>query len=196
MKKLALFDFDGTLTSKDTLFDIARFSNSPLIYWSKIALLLPSFVLMKIGILPKQKGKEVFIGLFFSNKTEQEFNDICAKFCFERLPQIIRPKGHKEIEILKSQGADLFIVSASPKNWILPWALPMGIQVLSTELAVKNGRITGKIVGENCNGVEKVNRIKQAIPLENYNEIYVYGDTKGDFPMLDLATKKHYKPFT
>jgi phosphatidylglycerophosphatase C len=31
--------------------------------------------------------------------------------------------------------------------------------------------------------------------VEEYDEIYVYGDTKGDLPMLGLATKPFYKPF-
>jgi phosphoserine phosphatase len=28
-----------------------------------------------------------------------------------------------------------------------------------------------------------------------YDEVYAYGDTKGDKPMLELATFKFYRPF-
>ena len=195
-KNLALFDFDGTITSKDTLFDIAKFSTTAFNYWIKILLMIPFFVLMKSSLLPKQKGKEIFLTLFFSGLPEKEFNSLCAKYCAERLSEIIRPKALQQIGEYRNSDTDLYIVSASPKNWIEPWANPLGIKVLSTELEIQNNKITGKILGENCNGKEKVNRIKKAIKLETYDEIFVYGDTKGDFPMLDLATKEHYKPFT
>ncbi len=90
----------------------------------------------------------------------------------------------------------MHIVSASPKNWIEPWAAPLGINVLSTNLEIKNGMITGKIEGKNCNGPEKVNRIKEHINLDSYDEIIAYGDTSGDLPMFEIATSTHFKPFT
>ncbi len=31
--------------------------------------------------------------------------------------------------------------------------------------------------------------------LKEYEEIYVYGDSSGDKPMMELATKSFYKPF-
>ncbi len=196
MKPLALFDFDGTITYKDTLFDIASYSSSGLIYWLKIGLLLPSFVLMKVGLLSKQKGKELFLKAFFSKLSEKEFNGLCESYCKERLPHVIRPKALKQIEEFQSGNVDVYIVSASAKNWITPWADGLGIKVLSTELIFENGGFTGKIKGINCNGKEKVARIKKSINLKEYGEIFAFGDTKGDLPMLALATKKHYKPFT
>ena len=60
---------------------------------------------------------------------------------------------------------------------------------------MKNGLLTGKIENQNCHGEEKVNRINAAFDLSQYDEIYCYGDTKGDKPMLRLATFAFYKPF-
>ena len=42
---------------------------------------------------------------------------------------------------------------------------------------------------------EKVIRIQEEYNLSDYQEIYVYGDSPGDKPMLGLATKSFYKPF-
>ena len=53
----------------------------------------------------------------------------------------------------------------------------------------------GRCDGDNCHGQEKVRRIKEAYPLDQYREIYAYGDTGGDRPMLGLATHSFYKPF-
>jgi len=40
-----------------------------------------------------------------------------------------------------------------------------------------------------------VRRILAAYDLSQYDEVYAYGDTKGDKPMLGLATIAFYKPF-
>ncbi|UXP32441.1 haloacid dehalogenase-like hydrolase [Reichenbachiella agarivorans] len=195
MKTLALFDFDGTLTQKDSLFEMAKHVSSPAIYYLKISVLIPVFTLMKTSLLSKQRGKEIFMQLFFGGMKIEDFNQQCYKFCNQRLPEIIRPKALIALQQYQENNTDTYIVSASPENWIKPWAEKLGIKVLSTQLEVQNLRITGRILGNNCNHEEKVNRIKNHINLTEYNHIVAYGDTKGDFPMLNLANTKHYKPF-
>jgi phosphoserine phosphatase len=69
------------------------------------------------------------------------------------------------------------------------------VSLISTRLETNNGKLTGRIEGKNCRGIEKVRRIKMQYKLDEYDEIYAYGDTKGDKPMLGLATIAFYKPF-
>ena len=88
----------------------------------------------------------------------------------------------------------MVIVSASPENWIKPWAEKYNVEVISTKLKFDNDHLIG-IAGANCNGEEKVKRIKKIINLEDYEKVIVYGDTKGDHPMLALGNERHYKPF-
>jgi len=87
------------------------------------------------------------------------------------------------------------IVSASAENWLRNWCLTQGVSILATRLQDNNGRITGKIEGHNCHGEEKVHRVHEAYDLSEYAKIYCYGDTKGDKPLLGLATFSFYKPF-
>jgi len=192
---IALFDFDGTITSKDTLFDIAKYSSSKIIYTLKLLLMTPIFVLMKLSLISKQRGKELFLSTYFGKMEQKAFNTLCEGYTQNRLDQIIRPKAYQQILDFQKQNIPIYIVSASPENWILPWAMKLNIEVISTKLEIVNSRITGKISGVNCNGDEKVNRINQSIDLSTYDEIFVFGDTSGDLPMLDLATHKNYKPF-
>ena len=70
----------------------------------------------------------------------------------------------------------------------------MGYDLISTELKVENGKLTGKFL-PNCNGYEKVKRIKEKYNLSEYKEIHVFGNSKGDLPMLELGTHKYYKFF-
>ena len=71
----------------------------------------------------------------------------------------------------------------------------MNLRLLGTKLMTRNGKITGKIDGKNCHGSEKVCRIEERYNLSDYTDIYCYGDTRGDKPMLELGTIKFYKPF-
>ncbi|MDX1956231.1 MAG: haloacid dehalogenase-like hydrolase, partial [Chitinophagaceae bacterium] len=69
------------------------------------------------------------------------------------------------------------------------------IRLISSLLSEEGQRITGKLEGKNCNGEQKVVRIKEQFNLDEYKEIFAYGDSKGDRPMLQLATHPSYKPF-
>ena len=44
----------------------------------------------------------------------------------------------------------------------------MGFDLISTELEVKDGKLTGKFSTPNCNGKEKVRRIKEKYNLKLY----------------------------
>jgi len=125
----------------------------------------------------------------------ERFDELSSKFSEAVLPQLIRPKALVEIKKLLAAGSEVVIVSASAEDWLQYWCRQTGVQLLGTRLQVKEGRITGKIENRNCHGREKVARIRLAFDLTGYDEILCYGDTKGDKPMLELATFSMYKPF-
>ena len=99
------------------------------------------------------------------------------------------------MERLRASGFEIVVVSASAESWIKKWSDSVSASLLASQLEVKGNRITGNIAGRNCNGEEKAIRIKSAYDLSQYDEIYGYGDSKGDKAMLGLATKSVYKPF-
>ena len=58
-----------------------------------------------------------------------------------------------------------------------------------------DGKITGKLINGNCYGNEKVLRVMRLVNIEDYEEIYAYGDSRGDKELLSIAHKPFYKPF-
>ena len=194
-QRLVLFDFDGTLTTKDTLFEFTRFAVGDRRFFTGLFLLTVPMGLTRAGILSGHRAKEIFLSYFFRNISTDEFRRYCERFATEKLPGIIRPLASKAIESYAQRGDRLMIVSASPEDWIKPWANTLGIEVIGTRLETRNGQLTGMISGENCNGPEKVRRIRETLTLTDYREVIAFGDTKGDIPMLDLANEKHYRPF-
>lgn len=192
--KIVLFDFDGTLTKRDTLFAFIEHAKGKTTFWIGLLILLPWLVLHKFGILSSQKTKEKVLSYFFKGMEISVFDNLCSSFIL-KIDQLIRPQAIKKIKLYNQQNARLVIVSASIENWIKPWAVQQNLTVIATRLEVVDEKITGRIYGKNCNGVEKVNRIKNEIDLSHFDTIIAYGDTPGDLPMLKLATEKYFKPF-
>ena len=202
-KNLALFDFDGTISNKDSFFIFIRFYVSKWRFLKGSLLLLPILIAYKLKILDNEKAKKYVIKHFFEGETEENFNKKCTIFGNEKLPLIIRKTAKKALQQHRKQGDRIIIVSASLENYLVQWCKNNDFELIATKLATENGIITGDFVGENCHGQEKVNRIKSYLNIADYQgdnegnnkEIYAYGDTSGDLPMLKLATKPFYKHF-
>lgn len=192
---LALFDFDGTITTRDTLFEFIRYSKGSSRFFSGFLFLLPVLVLFKAGVISNSRAKQIVLAHFFKGVPVEKFNSDCLAFANECVPSLIRPKALEEIRQHKAQGHTVIIVSASPENWVKPWAESLQIECIATRMEVADGKITGMFEGMNCHGEEKVLRIKKHLDPREYTLIYTYGDTKGDRPMLALGTHSHYKPF-
>lgn len=194
-KVLALFDFDGTITSKDSFLEFLKFYAGSGIYYVKLFCLLP-FILMFYGrIIDNARLKEVFLKSFIKGKTVEQMEKAVAEFYQNRVDSFLRNDALKKIEWHKEEGHDIALVSASASLWLKNFTVKHEMQLLCSELEVVNGRYTGLLSGINCNGREKVRRIKEQFNIDEYTEIHAYGDSSGDKEMLELATHPYFKPF-
>ncbi|HTI09456.1 MAG TPA: HAD-IB family hydrolase [Puia sp.] len=195
-QRIAFFDFDGTITTKDTLLEFIKFSRGSLLFYLGFLLTSPWVLAYKVKLISNQQAKEKVLQFFFSNWSLSRFQESCDQFGKAVLPGLIRPKALQEIEKLRERGFAVVIVSASPENWIRTWAEQVQATLIATRLAATEEQVlTGRILGANCHGQEKVNRIRQEYDLADFREIYAYGDTSGDRPMLQLGTASFFKPF-
>ncbi len=192
---IAFFDFDGTITTRDTLIEFIRFYKGSFSLYT--GFLLNSYYLLayKLKIISNQKAKEKILHHFFGGMTVNEFEQVCKDFTAKKLPGLIRSRAVSEIKDLQQKSIETVIVSASPENWVIYFATAMNMKLLATELELSDNKITGRISGSNCHGKEKVKRIHSTFQLNNYKEIYAYGDSSGDKPMLSLAHHSFMKPF-
>ncbi|NIG56193.1 HAD family hydrolase [Chitinophaga sp. Cy-1792] len=193
---IAFFDFDGTITDTDTLWQIIRFQKGNGAMYRGVLQLLPGLLQLKLKLIPAQQMKEKVLRHFFAGMKESDFQAGCNAFCEEALPKMIRPQALKAIREHQQAGHEVVVVTASAYNWVAPWCQRLNIRCIGSLLEVTDEAITGKLQGINCNGEEKVNRIKQVYHLNDYTEIYAYGDSSGDKPMLALAgNKSSFRPF-
>lgn len=194
-KKLILFDFDGTITRNDSFLLFIKYYAGWFRLVAGFLVLSPILLLYKIRLIPNWKAKEIVLAYFFKGESLDIFSDKAKFFSLNILPRIIRSEAAHIIREYKNNGDIVVIVSASIDLWLKPWCDLNGLQLISSSLEVKDGRITGKILGANCYGPEKVMRIKEKFDLNTFKEIHAFGDSKGDREMMEVADKRHYRPF-
>lgn len=194
-KHIAFFDFDGTITKKDSLFEFIKYCFGIVGLLKGIILLSPVLVLYLVKIIPNYRAKEIFLGYFFKGFSKEEFITKCTGFSERVLPKLIKQEALEKIKWHKEQKHRVVVVSASINFWLEPWCKTNDIELIASELEFINNKFTGKLSTKNCYGIEKENRIKECISLNEYNSIFAYGDTKGDQEMLNLANYKHYRLF-
>jgi len=195
LKQIAFFDFDGTITTRDSLLEFIKFSKGVNQFYTGFLINSPFLVAYKAGIITNQLAKEKVFRFFFGKMPVEKFQAFCDEFSDTCIPSLIRRKALKEIKKLQDAGVEIIIVSASSENWLKKWCDAQQVGLIATRMEKKNGLITGKIEGLNCHGEEKLRRIHERFDLSEYSTIYCYGDTKGDKPLLGLATFAFYKPF-
>lgn len=210
-EKIYCFDFDGTLTTNDTLIEFIRYAKGNRKFFLGFLLYSPLLVLMKLHLYPNWKAKQLIFKHFFGGMSIEKFNRQCQDFSINS-QHLLRQDGVRSIQKATKEGHRVFIISASIDNWVCPFFSNRGlynVTVLGTQIEVIDGKVTGNFKGYNCYGEEKVHRICQALTRTLTNEqgvstlsfdrtqyfIEAFGDSRGDKELLAFADKGHYKPF-
>lgn len=189
MKSIAFFDFDGTITTDDSLLKFIRF----VVGDAKFALGLLALYMAKI--IPNYRVKQYLLAWYFKGMPKDAFLAVAQEYSLKHIQTILRPEAMQRIAWHQQQGHQVVIVSASLECWLQPWCEQQGLYLLATQIDLSQPLITGRFLSANCYGQEKVNRIRAAYDLSQFNKIYAYGDSSGDKEMLALADEAFYKPF-
>ena len=191
---LAVFDFDKTITTKDTLIDFLRFYVGEFKLSIGLFKCSPIILFYKLKIVSNQEAKESLLKHFFYDLSEAELIKFGIEYSTKRLPEILSHEAMSRIHFHRKRNDTMVIISASPTYWFCDWCIQEGFtSVIGTLLEKKDGKMTGKIIGKNCFGDEKLRRLKQELPLEDYEYIYAYGDSKGDLALLNFASESYMK---
>ena len=198
MKKeiIAVFDFDGTITRKDTLLEFIKFSKGKRQFYFGFLFFSPLLVAMKLKFYPNWKAKQKLFSYFYKGVSIKQFHEWGNRFSAE-IDKIVRPEAMEVIKSHKGNNDKIVIISASIENWIKPWAEKAGVEmVLATKIETdKNGSLTGKFLTKNCYGKEKVNRLLETFSDRKNYKFIAYGDSRGDKELIDFADKGYYNKF-
>lgn len=192
---LALFDFDGTLTDRDSFRDFVLFAHGGLAGGLRLLLTMPVWLAFQLRLVSRQRAKQWAFGILLRPLGNEQLGLLARRYARERIPQILRPAGLRQLQAHRQQGHRVVVISASPEDWIAPWCAAQGIECLATRLQRHHGQLTGQIDGSNCRGAEKVTRLQALLNLKSFDHVIAYGDSAGDREMLAIADAPHYRPF-
>ena len=192
---LTFLDFDGTLTTRDTFFSFLSLVRGRAFLWRHALFIFITLLLWKVGLYSAHQAKERIYALCLKGMTQVELERYGTAFS----QRLLDPAQHLlrtgALELLRSCTGDAkraAIVSASPELYVRPFCEALGLECLATRFEFDAyGRFTGHLLGANCNGAEKVCRIKEHYGNLAGYRVAVYGDSSGDYPMLELADSAH-----
>ncbi|MEP1230083.1 MAG: HAD family hydrolase, partial [Litorimonas sp.] len=128
--KIVVFDFDGTITTKDTFALFLRYYAGTSAWTFKIAALLPTFISYKLGLIDRHAVKKAVVKKFFKGHSAQAVDDRAAQFAKDIIPALIRPAAQARLDALKATSEfgsefdyeSLYICSASIGPYLRHWA--------------------------------------------------------------------------
>lgn len=191
---VAVFDFDGTLTKRNTTLAFVRFV-APTRYYMLMPALMPFLLLYAANLFSVDALNQLICTLFFRNKSKETISRAGEAFARTELLSYLNPQGMNKLREHKDLGHYCILATASYHVYAGPWACQQGFdQVISTDFAVdEQGCFTGFLSGKSCYGPEKATRLQPF--LRKNGSVYVYGDSRGDKEMLELATHPFYRSF-
>ncbi len=192
---VAAFDFDGTITTRDTFvpFLLSAFGRRRVS--SAFAGLAWEMLCVVLGISNRDRLKEKIVTRLFTGKSVLHVKTVGEDHA-QRVQSWIRPAASRRISWHKERGHRLVMVSASLDLYLEDVAGTLGFDdLLCTRPSVKQQVFDGFLTGGNCRGPEKVRRLQALLGnLKDY-ELYAYGDSDGDREMLAAADHAYLRAF-
>ena len=194
-RPIVAFDFDGTLTIRDSFTEFLRWRAGPGAWALGLVKLAPA-VAAYARDRDRGRIKAASVKEFLKGVERQTLEAEAERFAEEIWPRFMRPDALKVWNEWGERGAHRVIVTASPSTTVAPFARKLGAEaLLGTEfLFDSQDRITGDFAGPNCRGEEKVRRLKAAYG-DDMTLVAAYGDTSGDTEMLAMAQEPGFRVF-
>ncbi len=193
-RSLALFDFDGTITRRDTMLAYLVHVRGWLGALPGVLLASPWVVGHLLGLVPNTVAKERLLTAVIGGLPRRDLEAAALTFA-DRIDGWVRPGALERLRWHAEHGHEVWLVSASLDLWVFPWAERHGLRALATPAKWEGDRFTGALGGPNCHGQEKVNRVLAVVDPATFERRYGYGDSSGDAEMLALCDEIAFRPF-
>ena len=190
---LALFDFDGTLTTREMLPDFFRRTIPRRRLLIGQVLLAPLIVGYKLGLVSGTVVRSAIVRFGFTGLAFADYDAAGAAFAADVLPGALRADMMQRIAWHRAQGDQVVVVTGALDIYMARWCGSQGLELVCSALEHSDGRLTGSYLGAQCVRAEKARQVLHRYPPANYGEVYAYGDTVEDRELLALATRKFYR---
>jgi HAD superfamily hydrolase (TIGR01490 family) len=192
---VAAFDFDGTLTRRDTLLPFLLHTLGTVSVVRHALMLSPTLAGYGLGMIDNGVAKERVFIRCLGGMHLAELQQHGDRFATNVLPGLLRDEALRRLEWHQLQGHRCVVVSASLDLYVRPWAIKAGFDdVIATRLEMRDDRCTtGRLSGANCFGIEKLVRLETLLGKRERYNLYAYGDSRGDKELLAYADYAYYR---
>ncbi len=192
---VAAFDFDGTLTRRDTLLPFLLHTLGTAAVARHALVLSPTLIGYGMKLIPNDVAKERVLARCLAGMEMETLRQQGAHFAESVLPGLLRDEAMQRLHWHRRQGHRCVVISASMDLYVQPWARKVGFdEVIATHLeATQDGRFSGRFSGGNCFGAEKVRRLEAVVGAKDGYTLYAYGDSRGDRELLALADHAYFR---
>jgi phosphatidylglycerophosphatase C len=180
---IAVFDFDGTITPKDSFLEFIKFTEGRFNFYIFIFTHFHFIILFYLKVISNQRLKEIFFTRFYKGKSKQELQNKGKVFSQKIIPKICYSDALEIIRLHKILGHKVYLLTASSEIWLGSWCEKNEVELIGTKFQLEEDIYTGKIDGKNCYGKEKWERIKEI--ANKSKKSYGYGDSKSDLYFIE-----------
>ena len=186
----AIFDFDGTLLHGDSFISFARRSLTKRRLFIGAVMALPWLIAWKLRIISSSAAKMKLFGFWYKGTPLETF-DRWGKEYASYIDTHTIPETKDALRTHLEAQDRVYIISASLRNWIAPWAEAQGnVHVIATMPETdSSNRLTGRFDGLNCLGEEKVRRLEADTGFDPSLPLAVYTDSLSDLPLIRLSSR-------
>lgn len=197
LKTVAAFDFDGTITTKDSLPSFLVFTSGYLKTYFILFCYIPFFIACLLKLISRQSVKERIIKTFYKDMPITELRELGKSFANGPLVKLLKKEALDKLLWHQSLGHQSILISANLDVYLEVFAKNYGFQECVSSKVDFNqmGQVTGRLKGKNCWGIEKVNRLKEVLGIEKNYILYAYGNAEGDRELLKYADFPFYRKF-
>jgi phosphatidylglycerophosphatase C len=192
-KDLALFDFDGTLTTREMLPDFFRRAIPRRRLCLGQVLLAPLIVGYKLGWVPGTVVRAAIVRVGLAGLPLVDYRRHGEAFANEVLPGVLRVDAMARLRWHQARGDTVVVVSGAFDVYLEPWCRQHGVALICSALEHDGQRLTGRYLGPQCVRAEKPARVVAAYDLARFERVHAYGDTVEDLDLLAIAHHRYYR---
>ncbi|MFZ4517349.1 MAG: HAD-IB family hydrolase [Microthrixaceae bacterium] len=189
---VAAFDFDGTISRRDTLIAFLAKVAGPSRFAAGWARIGGAGARRRVDVRDRDEVKAELIRVLLAGRTEADLQHRGELYARDLLSDSLRPEVVERVRHHRERGHRTVIVSASLVYYLTPLARELGMDgVIGVEPEVADGVLTGELLHPNVRAEQKAVRLRgwlglgPAEPLRR--TLWAYGNTSGDHALLEMA---------
>lgn len=193
---VAAFDFDETLTARDTVVPfLRRFASKRQL---AVGVLPHTLRLLPIAVRrDRDRLRALATHIVFRGRAIGDVEAEARAWGATIAGTLLRSDTVARLRWHQEQGHRVVIVTASYEQYVRVVADTLGdVEVVGTRLEVVDDTCTGRLDGPNCRGPEKVRRLDAWLAGDGLGRadltLFAYGDSTGDRELLAAADHPHW----